>query len=66
MRIVGYGNHENVEVEIAFGMATVILKIFRITLMMKISEILILKFLLREEILILEIFSLYFKNLYLN
>jgi len=52
MRIVGYGNHENVEVEIAFGMATVILKIFRITLMMKISEILILKFLLREDILI--------------
>jgi len=36
MRIVGYGNHENVEVEISFGMATVILKI---------SEILILKFL---------------------
>jgi len=41
MRIVGYGNHANIEVEIAFRMATVILKI---------SEILILKFMLREDI----------------
>ena len=41
MRIVGYGNHENVEVEIAVKMATVIFKI---------SDIFILKFMLREDI----------------